>query len=233
MKRIIALVMVLFLLTAPFSSLAEEKEIRFRDIEWGLSCPEVLELLKKEGLHNPGITFSKNSDVESMIGYPKENEFDLICAHSAIFSSSVTGDHITVAGYDARYLQVFFAYTDQSVDPYSFKNKNTDFFMANYTIDLNMENEASITKDFLIKMIYLYGEDYIRKEEITSSSNKKWYIWHDTYGNMLVLSRSIFNNAYGYIDISYIKADANETIQNSYNIVKNIALAEEIANLEI
>ena len=223
MKRIIALLMLLILFIAPVTSLAEQKPIQFRGIEWGSSYSDVDSILNKEGISLSSNFENFHKNLDSLI-YEESGSFDIAAAFS---SSTFILENTSVAGYTVDDVTAYFAYREIDINTNLPNKENAIFFSAKYNFGEIVDYDA-VYDNLLTKLSHIYGEPNDKREKsIVAAWNFVWYVWYDEFGNGIALRRETFDGHLDEITLWYFSANADELIQNSYDLVKAHALEEE------
>ena len=152
MKRVLSVIIVIFIMTCFTGYADSDKEIRFRNISWGINIDEVKQALSDIELWNDGDGYplSHWSDKQAYYIVREENGWMGWCFNN------YTGEPLKVAGYPVSIVYVYCAYSLDETGNVLRNRESSEFYMASYIFDV-LDKQGTY-EDLKAKMTSLYGE---------------------------------------------------------------------------
>ena len=207
MKRRVALFVVCILTALVFVTACAEtydREILFRDLEWGCSY--------NDALSGYSLKSTSSGYGEYSIYYWMFNEDGSAGKYDTKVSFGIYIDPTfgKVAGYDLMEAGMRFAYTPDEDGCLSTDVENGRLIMGSYRIKVTgQESQEKAWNDLTGKLARLYGEGY---EEI--DSHDRFRVWRGAQGTMVSLVKEInhWDTTY-YISIRYSYDGGEDLLQ--------------------
>lgn len=151
MKRLFVIIVVAIMLACSFGYADTDKEIKFRNITWGINIDEVKQVLSDIDFWNDekGYALAHWDDEQDYYFGREENGWLGWC-----FNSS--NDPLKVAGYPVSMIYLYCAYGVDEKGSVLRDRESSEFYMASYLFDV-IDTQGTY-EDLKDKMTKLYGE---------------------------------------------------------------------------
>lgn len=229
MKRIITMVIVVFLVLQSVC-LAEQREIKFRNLEWGCSVKEAEKALKKEGIDNIYV-FDTNTWLP-WIKNIKDNNF----VGPENCGSIAWGTAPNVAGY--KNVRFSLSFMNGISEDMLLDKEATRLYLAVYTFQA--VDRKSVYEDLRSKLTSQYGQGLYETGESSIWTEKDglrtlpdhlmgWQGENNT-ALLLIYEAARDQNDEGEISLIYYKSNADTELENVLEAAKRTEALEEEKN---
>lgn len=225
-KTGIIITLVICILCSSFS-FAEEKEILFRGLEWGIPYEETLKAFDKDFPFTESEPFDfwrMPTDLLKTTDYRSYREY----LGTSVGSSVKYYESFEVAGYPVRSVNMYYAYLPGEDGILVRDHEHTSFYLGFY--EILPKDYYTAFEDLTTKMNTLYGDmDYENIEDGSSFINNTFRVWNGKNGTMVGLELEEYNASdTKYLYIRYTFQGADELIEQAHQAV----LLEERINAE-
>ncbi len=222
-KTGIILTLVICILCYSFS-FAEDKEILFRGVEWGIPYEETLKAFDK----NFPLIESEPSDfwrIPTETLKTKDYRYYREYLGTSVGSSVKYYESFEVAGYPVHNVNMYYVYLPGEDGILVRDHEHTAFIKGHY--ELQPKDYYTAFEDLTDKMNTLYGDmDYENKEG--KYIYNTFRVWNGKNGTMVGLELEEYSASRKYLYIHYTFQGADELIEQAHQAV----LLEERINAE-